>query len=549
MEKSFFINNVILALLFIGNIAIEDYNYYFKLIYFFLTIYHLYVLLFLFYVKKDKKCLKIKKYLCSSIFLYLFTYFIICDTNPLFYLFVYYTFFPNFFKAIIIVFIHSFFLSKYFPEERKINKSFPNNEKSPLKNNIESSNNSTKSFKSKRFYFLCDYINYITYSKFRLFIFLLSFMLIIYIETLIFFNKIKIWVLFNDKRQTLPIASSKNTTFYITAMIVNMEDIINNYLVEMSKLINYLGGENVIVSIVENGDSTDNTRDYLMKFQKYLNNRNITNRFFLEHEIEDPRLEQFLFEEDSHQYLRIKYYATLRNRCFDLLYDLPIDFSNTKIIYFNDIIFEYENIINLLSTNNEDYDAACGLDFYDVFYDSWVSIDLSGYSLLHDFPYFANKEAQDLFINHRPIRVFSCWNGIIVFNAAPLKDRKVQFRYESDPEREPIHRLCSDQQYNFESECTYFHIDLHALGYTKKFINPDVRVAYLYKFYYMKKNLYPNKIDIKNYFRLYLGSLFKKRNKEMSNYKDSNIKLNKVLEDWYFENRKKFTQQKSSQIN
>ena len=542
MEKSFFINNVILALLFIGNMAFEDYNYYFKLIYFFLTIYHLYVLLFLFCVNQEKKYLKIQKYFCSSLFLYLFTYFIICDTNPLFYLLVYYIFFPNFFKAIIIVLIHSFFLSKYFQEERQNIQSFQNNEKSPLKNNIEYSNNSSKSlnsFKNKRFYFLCDYINYFTYSKLRFFIFLLSLILIIFIEILIFFNRIKIWVFFNDKRQTLPIASSKNTTFYITAMVVNMEDIINNYLIEMSKLINYLGEENVIVSIVENGDSTDNTRDYLVNFQKYLNSRNITNKFLLEHEIEDPRIGQFLFEEVNPDYLRIKFYATLRNKCFDLLYDLHIDFSNTKIIYFNDIIFEYENIINLLSTNNEDYDAVCGLDFYDVFYDSWVSIDLSGYSLLHEFPYFSNKEAQDLFINHRPIRVFSCWNGVIVFNAAPLKDKKIEFRYESDPDREPKHRLYSDQQYNFESECTYFHIDLHSLGYTKKFINPEVRVAYLYNFYNMKKNLYPNKIDIKNYFRLYLESLFKRRNKEMSNYKDSYIKLNTVLEDWYYENRKK----------
>ena len=540
MEKSFFINNVILALLFIGNIAIEDYNYYFKLIYFFLTIYHLYVLLLLFYVNEEKKNLKIKKYLYSSLFLYLFTYFIICDTNPLFYLFVYYIFFPNFFKAIIIVLIHSFFLSKYFQEERQNNLSLENNEKSPLKNKIESSNNNSNSYINKRFYFLCDYINYFTNSKLRLFIFLLSLMLIIFIETLIFFNRIKIWVFLNDKKQTLPIASSKNTTFYITAMIVNMEDIINNYLFEMTKLINYLGEENVIVSIVENGDSTDNTRNYLMKFQKYLNSRNITNRFLLEHEIEDPRLENFLFEEENRDYLRIEFYATLRNKCFDLLYDLPIDFSNTKIIYFNDIIFEYENIINLLSTNNENYDAACGLDFYDVFYDSWVSIDLSGYSLLHEFPYFANKEAQDLFFNHRPIRVFSCWNGVIVFNAAPLKDKKIQFRYENNQDREPKHRLYSDQQYNFESECTYFHIDLHTLGYTKKFINPDVRVSYLYEFYNMKKNLYPNKIDIKNYFRLYLESLFKRRNKEMSNYKDNDIKLNKVLEDWYYENRKRY---------
>ena len=39
--------------------------------------------------------------------------------------------------------------------------------------------------------------------------------------------------------------------------------------------------------------------------------------------------------------------------------------------------------------------------------------------------YFVNKEGQDLVINHKPIRVMSCWNGVIVFTAEPLKDKKI----------------------------------------------------------------------------------------------------------------------------
>ena len=209
-----------------------------------------------------------------------------------------------------------------------------------------------------------------------------------------------------------------------------------------------------------------------------------------------------------------------------------------KIIFFNDIIFEYENIINLLSTNNEDYDAVCGLDFYDIFYDSWVSIDLSGYSLKHDFPYFVNKEGQDLVLNHKPIRVFSCWNGVTVFTAEPLKDKKIQFRYELHEDRIVEHYLNSDQKFSYESECTYFHIDLFSLGYTKTFINPDVRVAYEYEYYLQKKDGYIRKNDLIKYYYQYLGSIMMKRNKYMSNYKDKNIELSKILWDWYMENRK-----------
>ena len=355
----------------------------------------------------------------------------------------------------------------------------------------------------------------------------------------IFINRNKLWVFFNKKSKILPKMTCSNTTFYITATLVNMENIIKNYIKEMIKLINYLGKENVIVSIVENGDSTDNTAKYLEIFQKYLNERNITNRFIFDHLINDERGQELLFLEHDEGYLRIKFYSQLRNKCLELLYDIPnLNFSNTKIIFFNDVIFEYENIIKLLSTNNEDYDAVCGLDFYDIFYDSWVSIDLSGYSLRHDFPYFVNKEGQDLVINHKPVRVFSCWNGVTVFTAEPLKDKKIQFRYELHEDRYVEHYLDSDQKFWYESECTYFHIDLFSLGYTKTFINPEVRVGYLYEYYNQKKNGYIRIKDFEMYYKYYLNSWNKKRNKNMSNYKDRNITLDKMLWDWYMENRK-----------
>ena len=101
-----------------------------------------------------------------------------------------------------------------------------------------------------------------------------------------------------------------------------------------------------------------------------------------------------------------------------------------KIIYFNDIYFKFEDIINLISTNNEDYDAACAMDFSNIIYDRWVSIDLDGNSLFDKFPFFINKEAQDLIVNHKPVRVFCYWNGAIVFNASLLKNKRLQFKYK-----------------------------------------------------------------------------------------------------------------------
>jgi hypothetical protein len=349
-------------------------------------------------------------------------------------------------------------------------------------------------------------------------------------------NRIKLWIYFNNKEKTLPTASSRNTTFYITATISNMENIIGNYIEQMKKLIKYLGEKNVIISIIENGDSKDQTRKYLREFQQYLKKNKVINHFLLSHEIDDPRKKFFPLRKYSP--LRIQFLAKLRNRCFDFLYKLPnIDYNNTKIIYFNDIFFEYEDIINLLSTNNEEYDAVCGLDFSDVFYDRWVSIDLDGNSLKPHFPFFINKQAQDLIVNHKPVRVFSCWNGVIVFNGDPLKDRRIKFRYRTN-KKLPKHKINNDQKANYESECTYFHVDLFNLGYTKKLINPDVRVTYKYKYYFKRKYYYPFYKDIKSYFKLYYNSFKIKRNKYMSNYKDKEIKFNSMVENWYNEKKK-----------
>lgn len=176
------------------------------------------------------------------------------------------------------------------------------------------------------------------------------------------------------------------------------------------------------------------------------------------------------------------------------------------------------------------------MDFSNIFYDRWVSIDLDGNSLFENFPFFLNKEAQDLIVNHKPVRIFSCWNGVIVFTASPLKNKKLQFRYKKIKKKDK-YKINNCQKVDYESECTYFHIDLFKLGYNRKFINPDVRVVYKYKYFNRRKYFYPSLEDIKSYFNLYLKSFKEKRNKFMSNYKDNYIKFNKMVEKWYLENK------------
>ena len=551
MEKSFIFDNLIFILLFVADKKLEDYNTYFKLIYIILIIHNIYFLIYIIieFISKDQY--KIVFSVLISLFLYYFSYYYICDSNPNFYLVVYYLFYPNFFKAILIVFIHTFIVSKVFIccQYKFLESSINCNDISFSKVAISiQKNEDNPPTRKKNYYFLSFYTNYFLNNKRNFIIFILSLIIIIALEVFAFMNRIKFWVHRYKKNITLPIATAKNTTFFIAATVHNMEKIIDDYFIEMKKLINYLGKENIIISIMENGDSTDKTREKLYEFMEYLNETEIVNRIIIDHEIDDPRKNEsdpYSLENNFLSNLRIKYYSELRNRCLDFIYEIPnLNFSNTKVIFFNDIIFEYENIINLLSTNNEDYDAVCGLDFYDCFYDSWVSIDLSGYSLRHDFPFFVNKEGQDLVINHKPIRVMSCWNGVIVFTAEPLKDRKIKFRYELEENREIQYYINSDQYYNYESECTYFHIDLHSLGYTKKFINPEVRVAYEYKYYYLQKMYYPNEKEHNMYKQMYEESKLMKRNKDMSNYKDRNLTLKGNLYKWYESNKLKHNKHK-----
>ena len=537
MDKSILFDSFISIFLILCYLDIEDSDNYIFIIYIFLFLYHVIIFIFLLIENLSHNIIKIKLFLIVSILIYLFSYYIIFDTNPFLLLIFYYLFFPFFWKSIFIVFIHTYSLSLFLTKENNY-KLISNN--SDYNENISFKRHIPLFFSQiNKYYYLSGFFNIIFKNKKRFFIFLFCFILIIFLEFKLFIHRIKYWVYFNDKSKTLPKMSSSNTTFYITAAIANVESIIQNYINEMIKLINYLGKENIIISIVENNDSLDNTTYYLEQFKNYLDERKIINRFYFTHDIMDEREEQLIFLDHDDGYLRIKFYSKLRNKCLELLYDIPnLNYSNTKIIFFNDIIFEYENIINLLSTNNEDYDAVCGLDFYDIFYDSWVSIDLSGYSLRHDFPFFVNKEGQDLLINHKPIRVFSCWNGVTVLTAEPFKDRKIQFRYELHEDRIVQNYLNSDQKFWYESECTYLHIDLFSLGYTKTFINPDARFAYLYEYYMQKKDGYITINDLKMYYKAYKKSFNEKKNKNMSNYKDKNITLGKVLYNWYIENRK-----------
>ena len=518
----------IFSLLLISYIIINDNHLFFFLLYLILLLYYIYKLYK--YIRIEfKNNIKVIKFIGLSIFHFLFSYFVIYDPNPVYYLFTFYFPFSDCFKAVFIIMFHSYSLSKY--EIKNIDLQNQLIGTSDFNNNVEILNH--ENFSTYKInYFFSDILNFFRNNKKRLYQFIC---LLIIIKLIMFYYFSKFWIFFKSKEKILPISTNKNIQYYITACVLNMEPIIVDYIKEMKKLIDFLGEKNIIVSIVENGDSKDNTRKYLKEFKNYLDYKLITNKFVLNHEIEDPRKKENLSKEEI-QYGRIQYLATLRNKCFELLYQIPnLEFEKIKIINFNDIVFSYEDIIKLISTNNEDYDAVCAMDYYFNFYDTWVSIDLDGNHLLGDFPYFINKEGQDQYINKKPIRIFSCWNGVIAFNSSVLKNKKLNFRVEnlSNNNNGENCELRDDEIKKYESECTYFNIDMETLGFKKRFINPEVKVAYNYGYYYFSKYILPNTFELIFYFKNYFISFFIKRNKDMSNIKSNNISYIQKLNNWY----------------
>ena len=186
------LNIIILVILFLANIIIKNYNYFFLLIYSFLLFHNIYII----YLVTKYGLLNKKRNLFLvfiSLFSYLFSYFMICDTNPIISIITYYIFFPNFFKAIIIIIFHTFFLSKFYIIQ---NYKYINNLD---KNNFSKKLNKNYLHNSNRNYFLSYVVNYFKASKNRFGIFLSLLILFLLINIILFVNRIKLWIYFNGK--------------------------------------------------------------------------------------------------------------------------------------------------------------------------------------------------------------------------------------------------------------------------------------------------------------------------------------------------------------
>lgn len=201
----------------------------------------------------------------------------------------------------------------------------------------------------------------------------------------------------------------KQEKIFIAAIFYNNELVIPYWHNSLIKAIHYLGPDNVFVSIVES-HSTDTSPELLQALDADLALMGVSRRILTGDEsISRP---DYLGGRE-----RIEFLAATRNLALEPLMKGGYD----KVIFSNDIFIEPETLVELLETNNGNYDMACGLDFgHFGAYDMWVLRDRQGKLTSGIWPYFFDDADYHAMQTDSPAPVFSCWNGIVVFAADPL---------------------------------------------------------------------------------------------------------------------------------
>lgn len=296
-----------------------------------------------------------------------------------------------------------------------------------------------------------------------------------------------------------------NTTFFIASVHRNNEAVLRGgWNDALLSIISYLGADNVFISIVEGG-SQDGTKDALRDLQQRLDERGVPNKVELGETVweqiqeldtrpdpDAPRKPGWIWWDDEKRYdlRRIPYLSRVRNQAMEPLASLAGDdsgeSSNTKgtrydqVLWLNDVVFDVQDLVTLLRTNGGTYAAACSMDFKNppVYYDTFALRDDKGYkTTTQQWPWFQSGRARRAMWRGEAVRVKSCWNGIVAFDAAPFYASGSapsvggSLRFRGIPD--------SLADYHLEgSECCLVHADNPLSRSKGVWLNPNVRVGY-----------------------------------------------------------------------
>lgn len=339
-------------------------------------------------------------------------------------------------------------------------------------------------------------------------------------------------------------ASSAGTrtkpSVFIVSVHRNTEEILRSAWVEnLVRLVDHLGRDNVYVSAVESG-SQDHTKEALIDLQTQLVDRGVDHTIELGTTVweqldelyawpdpESPAAERqgWIWDSDEQHFAlrRIPYLARVRNQAMaPLLAEAAKNGGGGKgrrfdrVLWINDVAFDTEDVMTLLDTRGGHYAAACAMDFktYPLYYDTFALRDADGDKAVSPhWPWFRSGEARADVRAGRPVRVQSCWNGMIVFDAQPFYDTTASATTDTNAHAHPntgdthtptplLFRGVEDSLAEFHlegSECCLIHadnpqsrfadvpssyshhgggVDADAGKNIGVWLNPNVRVAY-----------------------------------------------------------------------
>lgn len=297
-----------------------------------------------------------------------------------------------------------------------------------------------------------------------------------------------------------------NQKIFITAQFWTSEDVLATFwLTQFLKLVEVLGRDNIYVSILSSG-SFDNTPDAVRWLDVQLGKLGVERTIDIDPTTHAEAVNASWVDEYGHhksgwietndpnvkpgtkELRRIPYLSDLRNRGLEPLINMHMKHGRMfdKILYLNDVYFEPSDILTLIATNQGHYDVACGIDFHypPAFYDTFALRDIEKRGpVMATFPYFRAKGTREDIMAGVPARVASCWNGVLIADAAPYYDKirgdghsqrmYAGLRFRGVPDSLALYHLEA-------SECCLIHADLVANGYGTRgiYLNPAVRVGY-----------------------------------------------------------------------
>ncbi|KAI8310817.1 hypothetical protein K4K59_007944 [Colletotrichum sp. SAR11_240] len=265
-----------------------------------------------------------------------------------------------------------------------------------------------------------------------------------------------------------PASKLKKPKFFLALNIRQKADLLPRLMGSIVEALRFFGPENCVLSVVE-GNSNDGTYEILKEITSEIE-RLGTEYHFARSDL-DPGAGD-----------RIRKLAELRNMAIAPLVNNPLKYaSDTTVLFLNDVSICLEDILEL--AHQQLYlgaDMTCGFDWTYVgadptFYDVWISRTIAGDSFFEIPPdgnwnsawniFWNEATSKRRFFDHKPIQVFSCWNGAVAMTARPLLDQLVRFRAPGQGE-------C------FQGEPQLFCKDMWNIGFGKIAVIPSVNLEY-----------------------------------------------------------------------